>query len=515
MRFICAELKQEANSFSPLRSGLRDFENYHLYRGAEVEDRLSGTGTEIGGFYAVARREGVELVPALATMAMSSGPVVQEAYQALSKELLQRVEALLPADGILLALHGAMLVEGIDDPEGTLLAELREVAGTIPVVVSLDLHAVPTSGLIEHADAVVGFDTCPHTDLFETGVRAAELLVKIVHQGVKPRMALVRIPLDLPAEAVDTSQAGPAMDLLQAARAAREQVGILSTSVFYPQPWLDVPHLGATILVVFEGTSSGALARATDVTAALAQQLWDSRHAFKAEYHPVEQVVELALAADRPPVAAGHEPAAGPFVISDSPDTIAGGATGDSTHLLRQLLEVGERLPGSALLTVVDADAARESARHVPGERVSLWAGGKAGRQFNPPVRIEGVLRTLFHGRFQISGPSYSGLTMQMGLTAVVEVDRLKVVITSERTWSHSPDFYRAVGLEPARAWIVHTKSNSTFKASYAPIAYRILFVAGPGVSSPDLTSLPFQRRPRPLYPFEDFEWIPRPAVCR
>ena len=100
---------------------------------------------------------------------------------------------------------------------------------------------------------------------------------------------------------------------------------------------------------------------------------------------------------------------------------------------------------------------------------------------------------------------------MQMGLTAVVEVDRLKVVITSERTWSHSPDFYRAVGLEPARAWIVHTKSNSTFKASYEPIARQILFLAGPGITSPELTSLPFQHRPRPLYPFEDFEWIPEP----
>ena len=100
-----------------------------------------------------------------------------------------------------------------------------------------------------------------------------------------------------------------------------------------------------------------------------------------------------------------------------------------------------------------------------------------------------------------------------MGLTSVVEVDRLKVVITSERTWTHSPDFYRAVGMEPAQAWIVLTKSNSTFKASYASIARRILFVGGPGVTCPELTSLPFQRRPQPLYPFEDFEWIPDPVV--
>jgi microcystin degradation protein MlrC len=506
LRFICAEFKQEANSFSPLRTGLPDFENYHLYRGPEVQARLPGTGTEIGGFYAVARREGADLVPALATMAMSSGPVEQAAYQMLREELLQGVASLLPADGILLALHGAMLVEGIDDPEGALLARLRAIAGAIPLVVSLDLHAVPTPGLLEHADAVVGFDTCPHTDLFETGVRAAELLVQIVRQGVQPRMAFVRVPLDLPAEAVDTSEAGPAMDLLQAALSEREQEGILSTSVFFPQPWLDVPHLGATLLVVFDERKGGAAANATAAAAKLAQQLWDRRGAFRAEYHSVEGAVDLALAG-------GAEPAAGPYVISDSPDTIAGGATGDSTRLLRQLLEVGERLPGDTLLTVVDANAALAAARHNPGERFSLRVGGKVDRQFNQPVRLEGVLRTLFHGRFRISGPSYTGLIMQMGLTAVVEVDRLKVVITSERTWTHSPDFYRAVGLDPASAWIVLTKSNSTFKASYAPIARQILFIGGPGITSPHLTSLPFQRRPRPLYPFEDFAWVPEPVL--
>jgi microcystin degradation protein MlrC len=513
LRLICAEFKQEGNSFSPLRTTLQDFENYHLHRGAEVQTHMAGTGTEVGGFFAVAQREGVEIAPALATMAMSSGPVELDAFEALSQELLARISALLPADGILLALHGAMLVEGSDDPEGSLLARLREIVGKIPVVVSLDLHAVPTSGLLEHADAIVGFDTCPHTDLFETGARAAELLIKIVRRQVKPRMAFVRVPLDLPAEAVDTSKPGPAANLLRAARGERGRGGILSTSIFFPQPWLDMPHLGATVLVVFDEGNGDGGARETEVTAALAQKFWDLRTAFEAEFHSVEQAVGLALAADAATQGGGLK-TTGPFVLSDSADTTGGGATGDATRVLAHLLAQPGPLPGDALITIVDAEAALQAARHLPGERVSLQVGGKMDHHFNQPARLEGVLRTLFHGRFRVSGPSYTGLVMRMGLTAVVEVDRLKVVITSRRTWTHTPDFYRAVGLEPASAWIVLTKSNSTFKASYAPIARRILFVAGPGVSSPELTSLPFQRRPRPLYPFEDFEWIAEPVIC-
>jgi microcystin degradation protein MlrC len=273
-----------------------------------------------------------------------------------------------------------------------------------------------------------------------------------------------------------------------------------------------MPHLGATVLVVFAEDGDGG-ARAIEVTAALAQKFWDLRSAFVAEFHSVEQAIDLAIAAGAEAPGGGRKNS-GPFVLSDSADTTGGGATGDATRILAHLLAQPVPLPGDALATIVDAEAALQAARYLPGERVFLQVGGKMDRQFNQPVRLEGVLRNLFHGRFRVSGPSYTGLIMRMGLTAVVEVDRLKVVITSRRTWTHTPDFYRAVGLDPANAWLVLTKSNSTFKASYAPIARQILFVTGPGVSSPELTSLPFQRRPRPLYPFEDFQWIPEPVVC-
>ena len=102
---------------------------------------------------------------------------------------------------------------------------------------------------------------------------------------------------------------------------------------------------------------------------------------------------------------------------------------------------------------------------------------------------------------------------MHMGLTAVVEVGRVKLVITSKRTWTHSPDFYRAVGLEPRQAKIVLTKSNSTFKASYGPMARQMLHVKGVGPSNPDFGALPYRHRPVPFYPFEDFDWSPEPIV--
>ncbi len=165
-------------------------------------------------------------------------------------------------------------------------------------------------------------------------------------------------------------------------------------------------------------------------------------------------------------------------------------------------------LPGPALTTVVDPEAARACSTAGVGAAVSLLVGGKRDRRFNVPVRLEGRVRTLFDGRFRLSGPSYGGLEMQMGLTAVVQAagGPVYVVITSLPTWTHHPDFYRAVGLAPERAWVVVTKSNILFKASYCDLARRIIWVSAPGLSSPHLAGLPFERVGRPLYPLDDME---------
>jgi len=495
MRIICAELKQESNSFSPVETAIGDFEAYYLHRGADVEINLAGTRTEIAGFYAVARREGFELQPAMAAMAMSGGPLTRETFDTLLRELVERVTDLMPADGILLALHGAMLVKGVPDPEGQVLASLRKVVGQTPLVVTLDLHANLRPGLLKGADGVVGFDTCPHTDLFETGVRGAELLLRIIRRQASPCMAYVKVPLIMPPDVMDTSR-GPLAEIIDIARAMRDADDILSTSVFIVQPWLDVPDLGCSVLAIADGDVDSAEGAATR----LAECLWARRHEFQVDLHPVDEAIDLALAADGRPI-----------IFSDSADSIGSGSTGNATGILRGLLDSLDRLPGDALVTVVDSQAAREAARHDPGERVSLLVGGKLDHTFNQPVRVDGVLRTLFHGDFNLSGPSYTDLVMHMGLTAVVEAGRLKVVITSNRTWLHSPDFYRAVGLEPAGAKIVAVKSNILFKASYEPMAHEILWVDAPGVSSPNLTQLPFRHISRPLFPFEDFDWTPQP----
>ncbi len=200
MRVAIAELKQETNTFVPRPTTLADFAAWHLWHGADLVSELRDTNTEIAGFLDVLEPAGIEPVPILATFAMSGGKVVAATYQALLDELLAGLREQGPFDGVLLALHGAMVSDEDDDPDGAIIAAVRAAIGaTTPLVVTMDLHANVTRRAVEQADAIVGFRTSPHIDLRETGQRGAEVMVRMLRDGVRPAMAMVKIPMVVPA----------------------------------------------------------------------------------------------------------------------------------------------------------------------------------------------------------------------------------------------------------------------------------------------------------------------------
>ncbi len=232
-----------------------------------------GTQTEVGGFITVAGRAGLALVPTVAAWASSGGPFNGQDFAVLAEEFLQRVRAAGPVEGVLLALHGAWVSENDDDPDGWLLQQVREIVGpTVPIVVTLDLHANITTRMIAAADALVGFRTYPHIDMYETGVRAAELLVTIMRQHLHPKMVLCKIPLLVPPENAQTTD-GPMADLMAEAIQLHTQPEYLSVSLFPVQPWIDVEEVGCSALIV----TTGAPDEAQQQVNALGEHFWRRR----------------------------------------------------------------------------------------------------------------------------------------------------------------------------------------------------------------------------------------------
>src|ERR1051325_8250772 len=197
MRIATGGISHETSTFAHTPTTLRDFETgIGCFRGGDIVTRFRGANNCTGGFITGADRHGFELIPLLWTFAFPGGLIPRADYDTLKAEFLERLKKTLPVDGVLLDLHGAMVVEGIDDGDGDFIEAVRRAVGpSCPVVATFDLHGNHTQRRIDAADAVIGFDTYPHVDMAERGVEAADLIVRIIRGEVRPVSALRELPL--------------------------------------------------------------------------------------------------------------------------------------------------------------------------------------------------------------------------------------------------------------------------------------------------------------------------------
>ena len=496
MRVAIVELKQETNTFVLRPTTLADFDAWHHWRGSDVVSGLRDTNTEITGFLDVLESAGFEPVPILATFAMSGGKVTNAAYQALLDELLAGLLNHGPFDGVLLALHGAMVTDADDDPDGAIIAAVRAAIGSaIPLVVTMDLHANVTRLSVKHADAIVGFRTSPHIDLREAGQRGAKVMSRMLRDGLRPAMAMVKIPMMVPASTHMHHLPGPFQRLMHAAAAA-ESGPLLSASVFTVQPWLDIAEMGFATVAVSDGDATPA----ENVAVELAELAWAERDAFmETELIPIAEAIERAGTIN------------GPVVLSDLADGTGAGSPGDATAVIAALLAAELREP--ALVCVRDADGAKIAVAAGAGADVALEVGGKLDNVYNEPVTIQGTVTFAGPARFRFNGEGYTGVEMDMGHCAVVQSGQVSILILGNSVMTVDPAMYRAVGLEPSDAGIVVVKSHIQFRAGYADIARAIILLDSPGMSSDRLESLPFVKIERPLFPFDRaFEFVPHPV---
>jgi microcystin degradation protein MlrC len=491
MRVALGCFAQESHSFSPISGSWEHFSKNELARGTALIDEYTGTGTELGGILNVLAKD--EVVPLLAARAnASAGAMEKHVFEAICDELLQRLRDVLPVDGVLLVLHGAMIAEYNDDASGVVLARVRELIGPdTPLIATLDLHANVTRQMIASADALVGYHTYPHVDMSQTGQRAARLIQRI-HAGlIKPHMTFKKIPMALPGETTQTTDGAYGDVVRQAQAYIRDKADVIDISVFSVQPWLDVAEMGSSIVVVTDDRPDIA----ENIACTLADAFWVRRHELLPDLPDAEEAVAAAFASENTPV-----------ILADSADAPTSGAPGDSTTVLRILIEKPPQKP--CLLNIVDAHAVQQMAAAGIGMSVTVDLGASKAPDFYSSVSVEGRVRLLSDGEFTHKGPGMHGLKMYRGLTGVLQVGVcLSIVVMERPCWQWDAELYRSVGLAPEDAQLVMVKSPAAFRASYEPFAGDIIVCDTKGVCSPDLTAFPFERVPRPFFPLDDFDW--------
>jgi microcystin degradation protein MlrC len=487
MRIAIAGFMHESNTFNPLRTDCAAFEAQSLTFGPALLDEWRDAAHEVGGFIRAADTEGFEPVPIVMAWATPSGPVTDAVFDEITTYMIEQIRREQP-DGLLLALHGAMVTESEPDADGELLVRLRYALGTqFPIAVTLDLHGNLSPRLVTFSRLAVAYRTCPHVDQFECGQRAARLLVRLLRGEIRPRMSLAKPPLIINIMKHDTAT-WPLRWFMQYARELEERVPrVLAVSVLPGFAYADVPQMGPSIVVVTDGHGELAEREADN----LAAEMWDARHEFNAVLPDAAAAVARTLKADKLPA-----------VLVDTGDNVGGGSAGDGTIVLHELLRQG------ATDSVVCLYAPDEVSRCVAagvGNDAALTVGGKVDRLHGEPVEVKGRVNLLHDGTYIEPEVRHGGRRVNhMGTTALVELPGCNLlVLTTQRHPPFSLGQLTCLGIEPKKQRILVVKAAIAYKAAYAPVAGTIIEVDTPGLTAVNPRRFNYQHIRRPMFPLD------------
>lgn len=492
MRIAVGQIWQETNTFNPLPTTRRDFEAIGIYRGEDVITAMERIN-ELGGFIQSLRAwpENPEVVGLVRMGAWPSGIATLETYAWLQEEALTAMRKALPVDGVLLALHGAMVAEQHPDAEGDIVAAIRELIGPrIPLVVTLDLHANVTEQLVRSADVILTYHCLPHIDTFSTGERGAKALRRLLVDGVRPTVAYRKIPAVVPAENSNTeAPTGVAADLKKELLKLEADPRVLSAGLTPVQPWLDIPEMGSAVIV----TTANDEPLARQACDQLAETFWQRRREYLPPLVDVAEAVELAQ----------KQAAQGLVVLSDAADATTSGATGDSVWLLEALSQ--HRWPRPVLVPLVDPELIQLATQVGVGNRLSARLGGKRDQRFGKTILWEAEVERLFPAKFVMSGHIGTDLPIDMGASAVLRQGDVHLLVTPRSGPHFAPEFFRSGGFEPYAAAVVVAKSPCGFRAVYQNQATAIYSVRAPGCAPTEFWKYPFDKIPHPLWPWDEF----------
>lgn len=485
LRIAVGSLFIECNHFGGAPADQATFRRSEWLTGDDLLALDAGT---VGGMLRVLREERVELIPLLVASACPSGPITDDCYAELKHEMLTRLRAAGPVDGVLLALHGSATSESIGDVEGDLLAAVRaQVGERVALVGSLDHHAHVTCDMVTASDGLVAWDTYPHRDAWETGERAARMLLDIVAGRLRPAMVMAKVPVLVGGVLGHTDGPGPFADVMRLAKQWEREPEIYSTSAYLVHPYLDLPAMGGGGLVITNGDWELAADRATQ----LGQLYWSKRH----ELEPVvRKPAEAIHAANLVPP--------GPIVLVEMADCCGGGAAGDSVATLKALLDASVR--EASLVPVVDPAAA--AACHAAGEGASLTLdiGHHVDRRWGSSVRVTGRVARLSDGGFTYRGGIWGGRRGEMGPSARLEVGPIQIALTTYATYEWCGEQFESLGMDARQARFIVAKNPMNYHMAFEPFSNATFLLDTPGPTPPTLRGVTHQRLARPYYPADD-----------
>ncbi len=488
LNVLTAEIYHETNTFSCRKTGEKEFRDRYLLFGADAIAERGQVNTELAGFLKIGRDHGWQVNHLLSASAGPGGKVTRGAFETLC-EPITTTAGQDHYDGILLGLHGAMVTEFCEDGEGELLQRLRNLVGPdIPIAMTLDLHANVSATMCSLCDIFVSYKTYPHIDMREVGLQAGEILHRAMTGEINPRT--IRIPLAMLEEVNGgRTDTGPMIERISMARDYEAQNDVFAVSINAGFAQADIVEVGPTVLV----TGQGDFDAHTEFAETVARDIWESRHQVLNNYLSVQAAAEMA---------ANYNRKHGPLIIADYADNPGGGGYGDSTNLLRALLEI--KSTDTCFGPMVDGDTVQllHSARI--GDRVNISLGGKTDPTFGgSPLNLNVKLVSISNGQYVGDGSMIGGLCGSFGPSAVVRIEGIEILVVTIPEQILDLQQFKAFGIEPEEKRVVALKSMQHFRAAFAPIAGEIIVCDSEALCTLQYERLGYQNVPRPIFPLD------------
>ena len=483
MRVFSGALATETNTFGPMPTGIASFHERAYFHAGEHPDAMQMHSGPLWAARKIGKERGWTLIEGMVAAAVPNGLITRHAYETLRNELLDDLRRSLPVDIVLLGLHGAMVADGYEDCEGDLLERVREIVGVQTVIgATLDSHTHLSGRMTQNADMLIWWKEYPHTDILERAIELVELCAEIREGRVRPRAAVADTGMIVQ---LHTTRS-PARDFVARATELEGRPDVLSVSIVHGFAWGDTPDMGTKVVVYTDenldpdGETGRKLARV------FASDLWDAREQFEVTLTGIEAALHIASVTP------------GTVVLADGADNAGGGASSDSTYLLRALFARGLR--DASVGPLWDAGAVRLAFDAGAGSRLPLRIGGKIGPLSGDPIDAVWTIRAL---KSDMVMTGLAGTPAKLGDCALIESAGVEVVITSIRCQAFGLDLFTQLGCDPSTRRLVVLKSSQHFYAAYAPIASRVIYVSAPGVNAHDLSTLPYRKIARPKWPLD------------
>ncbi|RMG64650.1 MAG: M81 family peptidase [Bacteroidetes bacterium] len=472
-RIAIAGLAIESSTFSPAVTHAAAF---HPDRGDALLNKYPFMQAPEGV------RSQAEWFPALQGHALPGGIVTRGAYDTLVGDMLNLLHANLPYDGLFFDIHGAMSVQGLDDPEGDLIQKVREVVGSETLISTcMDLHGNVSERLAQETDLITCYRMAPHEDAWESKERAVVNLLERLQTG-KGRPAYkawVPVPILLPGEKTST-RIEPAKSLYARVQPLAEQPGVIDAAIWVGYAWADEPRNHAVVMAY--GDERQAVKEAAE---ALAQHFWEVRNefVFVAPTTTFEDAMAQALSSTKKP-----------FIISDMGDNPTAGGAGDVTWTLTEILKRPEfkSADGPALIyaSIPGPKVVKQALEVGIGGQVDAEAGAAVDARYAPPLRLQGTVTAIKEG------------DKHAEVEVVVQAGSVSVIVTRKRKPYHHEADFTELDLKPREADIVVVKIGYLVPELYDMRGDWVMALTPGGVDQ-DLGRLPYQRIKRPMFPLD------------